>query len=422
MKTLDSYSLLIVSKYFWKKRDYLNIICVCKKFKDTTEKLRYNPISIQSMNLFPKIQTQYLYSRKDKKMTSVEKYEIWYYVNYDEFLSMNKSNIKCRHIRYNLNNRFESNNYLIPIDVDFLCERCFYNANVDSISIPTKVTFIGNRCFCNCFNLKNIELPKFLNSINYNCFESCTSLTSITIPESITVLAEYLFSRCHSLVNVKLPKSLISIGNYCFSNCSNFRTIILPPLLEHIGDGCFIYCNIISIEIPESIKTIGVRCFCNCSALTSITTKSNMKEFTFPVSYGDYLLYNQFNIKCPNIIINRNDAAFFVIEAQQNKLTSIHIPNGIVELIDNSFSHQRFRSIVLPTTITSLGNYCFSDCISLTSINLPSSLVSIGSYCFIDCKSLSSITIPTTLTKLGLGCFKLCPLLKGVINVPQSCF
>ena len=39
-KQLDSYSLLIVSKYFQYKEDYLNVIQVCKKFEETLDKFR----------------------------------------------------------------------------------------------------------------------------------------------------------------------------------------------------------------------------------------------------------------------------------------------------------------------------------------------------------------------------------------------
>ncbi|KAL7714311.1 hypothetical protein QTN25_008211 [Entamoeba marina] len=421
-KTLDSYSLLIVSKYFKKTRDYLNIMCVNSKFKETTEKLRYNPIPIKSMKLFPKIQTQYLYSRKDKKMALVEKYEIWYYVNYDEYLKISGNNIKCHHIRYTSKNRLDSNNYLIPNNVDILCERCFYCNYMESITVPTNVTYLGNRCFWNCLKLKNVELPNFLNCIKYGCFLFCTSLNSITIPTSVSLLEDNIFSNCYSLQNVELPKSLTSIGKYCFSECSNLKTITLPPLLEHIGRGCFYCCGIESMEIPESIKTIGIDCFHNCNKLTCINTKSDMIEFTFPVTYRDYLLYNKLHIKCSNIIIKNDDALFLIKEAQNNNSTTIVIPNGVVELTDYSFSYKNLQSIILPTTVTSIGDCCFVNCTKLTSVLIQATSLSIGNSCFLNCSALLSINIPTTLTKFRTKCFQGCDLLKGVINVPSDCF
>ena len=55
-------------------------------------------------------------------------------------------------------------------------------------------------------------------------------------------------------------------------------------------------------------------------------------------------------------------------------------------------------------SVTSLGERCFRGCSGLTSITIPSSVTSLGNYCF--CASgLTSITIPNSVTSLGAGCF-----------------
>ena len=60
-----------------------------------------------------------------------------------------------------------------------------------------------------------------------------------------------------------------------------------------------------------------------------------------------------------------------------------------------SYSTSEYRgNIVIPSTITygdktynvtSIGDYAFKDCYSLTSINIPESVTSIGNYAFGDC-------------------------------------
>ena len=62
-------------------------------------------------------------------------------------------------------------------------------------------------------------------------------------------------------------------------------------------------------------------------------------------------------------------------------------------------------SIAIPATVTynglyysvtSIGNYAFSDCSSLTSIVIPASVTSIEEYAFCDCSSLTAITCKAT--------------------------
>ena len=70
-------------------------------------------------------------------------------------------------------------------------------------------------------------------------------------------------------------------------------------------------------------------------------------------------------------------------------------------------------------TVTYLGNSCFYNCTSLTSINIPSSVTSLGDGCFKDCTSLTSIDIPSSVTSFGDGCFQNCTSLTS-INIPSS--
>ncbi|MBR1615149.1 MAG: leucine-rich repeat protein, partial [Treponema sp.] len=52
--------------------------------------------------------------------------------------------------------------------------------------------------------------------------------------------------------------------------------------------------------------------------------------------------------------------------------------------------------IILPSTLTTLGNYTFQNCTGLTSITLPSSLSSIGTKAFYGCSNLTSVAFSDT--------------------------
>ncbi|KAL7718593.1 Leucine rich repeat protein [Entamoeba marina] len=150
-ENLDSHSILIVSNYSKSENDFINLICVNSKFKETTEKLRFNSIPIKSLKLFPNIQTQYLYNNWDRKIDEIDKYEIWYKINYDQYFKYKKDNIKYHNIVYMHNNRLEYGEE-IPNEVTVLGVKCysrlymFLNVrNIKEINIPLSIKSIGNR-------------------------------------------------------------------------------------------------------------------------------------------------------------------------------------------------------------------------------------------------------------------------------------
>ena len=72
-------------------------------------------------------------------------------------------------------------------------------------------------------------------------------------------------------------------------------------------------------------------------------------------------------------------------------------------------------SIEIPSGVTSIGNYAFSGCSSLTSIEIPSGVTSIGNDAFWNCSSLTSIEIPSGVTSIGDDAFSGCSSLTSII-------
>ena len=101
-------------------------------------------------------------------------------------------------------------------------------------------------------------------------------------------------------------------------------------------------------------------------------------------------------------------------------LTSITIPSSVTSLGNYCFSGcSGLTSITIPSSVTSLGSSCFNGCTSLTTITIPDSVTSLGSYCFYGCTSLTTITIPDSVTSLGSYCFNGCTSLT-TITIPDS--
>ncbi len=72
------------------------------------------------------------------------------------------------------------------------------------------------------------------------------------------------------------------------------------------------------------------------------------------------------------------------------------------------------KTVVIEDGVTSIGDYAFSQCNSLTSIAIPDSVTSIGSCAFSRCSSLTSIAIPDSITSIGFNAFMTCESLTDV--------
>ena len=103
-----------------------------------------------------------------------------------------------------------------------------------------------------------------------------------------------------------------------------------------------------------------------------------------------------------------------------SSLTSITIPNGVTSIGNNAFSScYLLTSITIPNSVTSIGDSAFSSCSSLTSIAIPNGVTSISNNAFSSCYSLNNITIPNGVTSIGDYAFNYCYSLNN-ITIPNN--
>ena len=101
-------------------------------------------------------------------------------------------------------------------------------------------------------------------------------------------------------------------------------------------------------------------------------------------------------------------------------LSDIVIPSSVTSIGDGAFMCCRSLSdIVIPSSVTSIGFSAFFDCSSLSEIVIPSSVTSIGNRAFFSCRSLSKIVIPSSVTSIGDWAFERCCSLSEIVIPPS---
>ena len=101
-------------------------------------------------------------------------------------------------------------------------------------------------------------------------------------------------------------------------------------------------------------------------------------------------------------------------------LTSVTIPTSVTSIGQNAFwGCTGLTSVTIPTSVTSIGQNAFWSCTGLTSVNIPNSVAVIGQSAFSGCYSLTSVDIPNSVTTISRGLFYDCISLTSV-NIPES--
>ena len=180
---------------------------------------------------------------------------------------------------------------------------------VTDLVIPDSVTKIKDYAFSGCTGLTSVTIGNSVTSIEYSAFEGCTGLTSITIPDSVTSIGDYAFEDCTGLTSVTIPDSVTSIEYSAFEGCTGLT----------------------SITIPDSVTSIGYSAFSGCAGLTSVYYTGDIAGWC-GISFGD---------------MYANPLCY---------AGKLYIDGQLV------------TDLVIPDSVTSIGEYAFSGCTNLTSV------------------------------------------------------
>ena len=354
------------------------------------------------------------------------------------------------------------------------------NLSVTSIVIEEGVTSIGDYAFENCDNLTSITIPGNVESIGESAFYSCDNLTDVTLQDGVKSIGDAAFIWCNNLTNIVLPNSITSIGDWAFKDCTSLTSIKIPSSVTSIHDpfyNCFSL-KTISLDCNSPLKRTD---FGKQADLVSYTPHTLIKTEAKPVTddesgnkeywtcshCGKYFLSDDTNpetataVELSEIIIcNHKNAelrnASEPTETSPGYSGDLYCPDcdkvvekGYTYWIEDNLTWKLYedgtlnisgtgamkdydsddspatqkkdsvKKVVIEDDVTSIGNYAFSGCSSLTDITLPSSVTSIKSCAFYKCSQLASIEIPSSVTSIGNSAFRNCTGLTS-ITIPES--
>ena len=266
--------------------------------------------------------------------------------------------------------------YSIPDTVREIGYSAFYNSsNLKSIWLPNNLESIADKAFCGCSSLTGITIPNGVTAIGNEAFASCSKLLTVAIPDSVTSIGNDAFKPCKSLISITvgdnneyyasdngvlydkkqkalllypsannnnsyvIPDGVMTIGKMAFYSCKSLTDVTIPDSVTSIGNNAFASCSALtSITIPDSVTSIGNNALDNCKSLTSITVDENNKYY----SSKDGVLFNK-------------DRTVLILYPRSNNR----------------------KSYIIPDSVTTIEDWAFESCNSLTGILIPDSVTSI---------------------------------------------
>ena len=200
-----------------------------------------------------------------------------------------------------------------------------FPSTVTSVTIPEKVTTIGEEAFKGRTSLGSITLPKAITTIEDGAFSGCTALTQITIPSNVAKIGVGAFSGCAAMDSIIMEPNTnqIEVGDDAFEgktltkvyitdlkswcehssiakeldvtyftlylNGEPIENLVIPNDVTVIKEYAFYCTNIKSVEIGDNVTTIGERAFDDSpSAYPSPITKITIGGGVTTIGYAAF--------------------------------------------------------------------------------------------------------------------------------------
>ena len=299
------------------------------------------------------------------------------------------------------------------------------------VEIPDGVTYIGRYAFYNCKALSELVIPEsidfigrgaFMNTNDINLYFLGESLPTYTQENwdthvgeyylgvvSVSTVGDWKYAELSSggigiieyfgseteldLTKLDFGGSITQIGN-TFEG-KPITSIVLPDTLRSIQKYAFARTMLKSVTIPDSVEFIGQHAF----------YKTPIRELRFGENSNLGKIEKYAFARTASLTEVTIPASVAVMERgvfSESGLVRLDLSKvTFTELPDYAFEKTAIRSVVIPDSITKIGNGAFVDCISLTSVSFgKGENLAVYSNAFYN-TGISELYIPKNLTYIG---------------------
>lgn len=148
---------------------------------------------------------------------------------------------------------------------------------ITDLVIPEGVTYIGDNQFYDA-EFNSVTLPSTLISIGNSAFSCMDGLTSIHIPDSVTDITHFAFYSCYNLKEVTGGKGVVHVGMSAFGGTPFIeqKEVYVGDMLIHVDPSVK---GIYSVDYGT--KIIGIECFAKCDNITLIIVPNTVTEISW---------------------------------------------------------------------------------------------------------------------------------------------
>ncbi len=284
------------------------------------------------------------------------------------------------------------------------------------VNFTEGITHIGSNAFRN-LNISSAWIPSTVGSVGVSAFEGCTSLATLYLGCSVNSIGKAAFRGCTPSF-VTIPDSVTYLGDGAFDSKFYDTDGIdeLEHTVENLAGSTF---EKVDDKLVKESSKCGEGVTYKLDRYTRTLTISGTGQMS-DFSVGTAPWYQHWDIissvRIGDSVTSIGEYAFCGCRS----LTSVTIPDSVESVGGHAFEEcVAITSVTIPDSVTSLGDQIFFGCRSLTSVTIPDSIESIGSYTFRGCTSLATLSLPGSLRSIGEYAFYYCTSLTSV-TIPDS--